>query len=170
MDHRVSPVMKIGQRRIQARDLEPRIGQALRPLDGIPIDLEVCSQAQFVRCAGQKDILQVDEAGLLAARREAQVRPGGAPSAVPIRHFEAKSARLLLASLADRNVYRGVGRVHPSLGNQPQRPARRHIVAQINLHIVIAGKPLILPASKGIQVVAIELADDFGHVGCLDHP
>ncbi len=97
--------MKICQRRIQARDLEPGVGQALRPLDGIPIDLQVGSQAQLARRAGQKDIFQVDEAGLLPARRKAQVCLGGTPSAVPVGDFKAESVRLLVMSLADGDVY-----------------------------------------------------------------
>ena len=118
-----------------------------------------------MRRAGQKDILQVDEAGLLAACGKSEVGLGGTPSAVPIRDFQAKRLRLLVMSLADGDVHRGVCWVHPSLGNEPQRPARRYVVAQVDLDIVIAGKALVLSAAEGIEVSAIELADDRGHIG-----
>ncbi len=85
--------------------LELSVGQAQRPLDGIPIYLQVGSQAQLTRRAGQKDIFQVDQAGLFPARRESQVGLGGTPSAVPIGNFKAKSVRLLVMPLADGDVY-----------------------------------------------------------------
>ena len=56
----------------------------------IPIDFKVSSQAQLARRAGQEDIIQVDETGLLAPSRKAQVRPGGVPSSVPVRNFQTQ--------------------------------------------------------------------------------
>ncbi len=65
------------------------LGQALGPLYLIPIDFEVSAQAQFMRGAGQEDVLQIDEAGFLTAGRETEICLGGAPSAVTVRNFEA---------------------------------------------------------------------------------
>ena len=73
----------------------------------------------------------------------------------------------LVMSLADGDVYGGVGWVYPPLGYQPEGAACRHVVAQVNLDIVIAGKPLELSAAEGIEIVAVEVADDRGYVGAL---
>ena len=46
--------------------------------------------------------------------------------------------------------------MYPSPGYQPEWAARRHIVAQVYLDIVIAGKALVLSATEGIEILAVE--------------
>src|SRR5258708_6635004 len=57
--------------------------------------------------------------------------------------------------------------MYPSPGYQPEWATRRHIVAQVYLDIVIAGKPLVLSATERIQILAVEGADGGGYVGAL---
>src|SRR5580704_5283366 len=57
--------------------------------------------------------------------------------------------------------------MYPSLRNQPQGAGRGHIVAEVHLDIVVAGKPLVLSPTEGIQIVAVEVGDDRGYVGAL---
>ncbi len=47
--------------------------------------------------------------------------------------------------------------MYPSPGYQPERATRRHIVAQVYLDIVIAGKALVLSAAEGIEILAVEV-------------
>ena len=126
----------------------------------IPVDFEIRAQAQLVRRAGQKDIVR--------SMRQVFLRPAGKPRfARAILHppWPSGTSRLsgcgllvvalAMATLTDESV----GCSHP-LRDQPERAARGHIVAQVDFDIMIAGDALVLAAAEGIEILAVERADD----------
>src|SRR5882762_8986611 len=115
-------------------------------------------------CAWAKDACQVEQADLLAPGRKTQVWPGHNPAALAIGAFHAQRMRMNFLTLTDRHVDRRISRVHPAFGNQPQRTTLRRVLAEIDFDVMIARHTLITPASKVIEILLVESADDVRHV------
>ena len=81
--------MQIGIGRREARDFKRGVGQALRPLDMVPVDFEICAEAQAMRRSGTEDAGEVDEAYFIAACGEAEVGPHDEPVALGVFDLEA---------------------------------------------------------------------------------
>ena len=73
-------------------------------------------------------------------------------------------------ALTHRYVYRRIRWVQPALRYQPQRRMVRNVIAKVNLDKVIAGHTLILSASKGIQILTVERAQNVLSHRCRYRP
>src|SRR6266498_69805 len=54
--------------------------------------------------------------------------------------------------------------MHPALRNQPQRSILRHIVAEIQLEIMVSCHSLITALTKSAEIFLIELVDDLSYI------
>src|SRR5581483_218676 len=67
-------------------------------------------------------------------------------------------------TLGKRYVDRGIGRVHPALSDQNQRRVSWDIIAKVDFDVMIARNALILATPKGVEIFAIQIAQDVGYI------
>ena len=61
-------------------------------------------------------------------------------------------------TLPDCHIDRRIRVVEPAMRDQPERTGGRRIVAEIDLDIMIARHPLVLPTSESFRSFAVERA------------
>ena len=144
--------------------LDLGLGPSRGPGEGVPVDFQVGVQAQAARRAGAKDSFQIDQNRLGFARRKAQVGRGDGPAAEAVGHLQAQTARRGVLPVADGDVDRTVGRADPAGGEEPERTARRSVVAKIDFYIMIPRDALIRAAPEEIEVAFVAGAGKVGQV------
>src|SRR6185369_3713319 len=117
-----------------------------------------------MRDAWRKDAVQIKEANLLSPGRKTHIRPHHSPTATTVRNFQTQRPRLFLLTLADGDIDRGIGRMHPAIGNQPKRTGGRRVITKIDFDVMVAGHTLIRAATESIQIVSVECIYDAGDV------
>ena len=132
----------------------------MRPLDAVPINFQIRSEAHAARRSGPKDIRQIEENGFLAARGKAEIVLRCDPAAVAVRNFDAHALRVPAIALRNGDVERRFGVVDRTLRDQIERTGFRRIIAEIDFEIVIAGYALELSAPKAVERFSVERADD----------
>src|SRR6185437_10170012 len=117
LNYGISTVMEVGNRRSELCDFQRGMRQTLSPLDLVPVNFEVCAQAEAVRHAGVKDSSEIDEADFVSSGGEAQIWFYDTPVSMSV--FDRKTERfwLLVMSLADGGVDGGVRGMEPTFGN-----------------------------------------------------
>src|ERR1700722_7164829 len=138
--------------------------RALRPLNAIPVDFQICADAHLARSSGPKDVGQIEENRLLPARRKTQIVLRGNPSAATVGDFQAQTVSAPAVTLRDSNIHRRLGVVNRSLGDQVKWPAFRHVVAELDFEIMISRDALVLAAPKTGQRSPIQSVDDVSDI------
>ena len=111
---------------------------------------------------------EIDEAGLVAACGEAEIGARDFPAAMAVGNFEAERLRMLVTSLRHGDIDRRVGRMQPAARDEPERAARRQIVAQVDFDVMVARDALILAAAEGVEILAVEIAKRFCYIVARD--
>jgi len=106
MDHGEAAIVQVRGVCFQASYFERTVCQAARPLNLIPVDFEVCTEAKFVRNSGAKDSGEIDEASLLSSGGETKIGAHHNPPAVWAWNLKAQRMRLLVTALGYGHVNR----------------------------------------------------------------
>src|SRR4051794_20906762 len=54
--------------------------------------------------------------------------------------------------------------MHPATRNQPKWALSGNVVSKVNLYVVVTRNALVRPASEGIEILSVKLADDIGDI------
>src|SRR3954447_7531229 len=98
---------------------------------------------------------QIKQAYFFTSGGKSEVRSHDFPAATTIRNFQTQRLRLFLLSLADGDINRRVGRMHPAIRDQPQRSVRGR-VAEVELNVMISRHPLVSPALECAEIVSVQ--------------
>src|SRR3979411_769543 len=114
MNRRIPTLVQVCLLSSQPRSLDPCTVNTARPLDGVPINLPVGSQAQRARLPGAKHMAKIYQANLRPPCGKTQIVTRDDPAAAAIRDFQAQASGVLMMTLRARHVTRRIARTHPS--------------------------------------------------------
>src|SRR5689334_22761025 len=104
--------------------------------------------------AGAGNRREVDQDRLVLARGKAQVRRDRLPPAVLVLRFERQSVRLQVL-LSNGDVDAAVGRINPTVGDQPMWWSGVFRAAELRLDKMIAGDPLVFTSLERREILAV---------------